>query len=341
MGNHTLSVIMPNYNDSCYISEALEAILNQSFRPMEVIVVDDGSTDNSVEIIEQFAKRYPIIRLLKNERNMGIYFSVNRALECVSGDYLYFPSANDRVLPGFFEKFMNMLNIYPQAGLCSVRMMGVDEHGNVLGEIRKKVVSRKACYMSPASVLTKLQRNPYYLMMSLIYKTSALRELGPFIPELRIHAEWFFVCAIALKYGACYIPEALVQFRYQRNQYHQSIFRQTSLMVDSFAHILYLMTETKYRERFPDGFANLMRRTYVKRLGMLERSLLAQLYDSQFAFTEAVDRLKVRPMVMDRLIRYCLKQIARVQRYLALWYCHRDFGSELDEAVNRLRSASN
>ena len=64
----TLSVLVNNYNYARFIGEALEAILNQSYRPSEVIVVDDASIDNSVEIIHQFVKRDPIVHLVKNEK---------------------------------------------------------------------------------------------------------------------------------------------------------------------------------------------------------------------------------------------------------------------------------
>ena len=65
--NARLSVIVPNYNHAQYLPEAVNAILNQSCRPMEVIVIDDCSTDNSVEVIEAFIRQDPIIRLYRNE----------------------------------------------------------------------------------------------------------------------------------------------------------------------------------------------------------------------------------------------------------------------------------
>jgi glycosyltransferase involved in cell wall biosynthesis len=109
---------MCNYNYGRYIGDAFEAILSQSYSPAEIIVLDDGSTDNSVAVIEEYAKKYVSIRFLKNEKNMGLNYSINRCLEASSGEYIYWAGSDDKVLPGFFEKSTNLLAQYPQAGLC-------------------------------------------------------------------------------------------------------------------------------------------------------------------------------------------------------------------------------
>jgi hypothetical protein len=84
----TLSVVISNYNHARYLPVALQAVLSQSCRPMEVIVIDDCSTDNSVEVIEEFVRRDPIIRLYRNEQNQGVIFSTNRGLGLATLDRL-------------------------------------------------------------------------------------------------------------------------------------------------------------------------------------------------------------------------------------------------------------
>src|SRR5262249_54555983 len=109
---------MPNYNHAGFLSQSLTAILEQSYPIKELIVVDDASIDNSTQIIEAMARHHPKIRLFRNPRNQGVCYTANRAFEETTGDYIYCAGADDRVLPGFFEKTMGLLAAYPQAGLC-------------------------------------------------------------------------------------------------------------------------------------------------------------------------------------------------------------------------------
>src|SRR6185295_14666668 len=112
MPKPTLSVLIPNYNHGRFISDNLDAILGQSHPPDEVIVIDDGSTDNSMSVIKQYAAQDTRVKVFQNERNMGVVFTLNRALSLASGDYCYGSAADDRVRPGFFEKAMRLLTMY-------------------------------------------------------------------------------------------------------------------------------------------------------------------------------------------------------------------------------------
>ena len=340
MEKHTLSVVVPNYNHAHYIGEALEAVLSQSFRPLEVIVVDDASTDNSIEVIEAFTRRDSIIRLLRNERNMGVIFTGHRGLEHTSGDYVYFAAADDKVLPGLFEKCMNLLSQYPQAGLCSSNAMIIDEQGRVLSEAKIDGI-REPCYMPPASVLANLRRNPNSIMhtpLSVMFKRSAFIESGGMIPELGFLCDWFIQHVMSLVYGACYMPEPLASWRVSDTQYNKVLFRQTNVAKDIYAYALYLMTGPKYSEIFPQDFISLCERSFADRL---KTSLRAQLRHRQSVFFDELPNLKTRPRATDTLLFYCIKQLGRMQRLLGSWYCSRDFATELDEAVNRLRSGDN
>ena len=220
MSAGSLSVCMANYNDGHYIGEALQAILDQTFGPREVIVVDDSSTDDSVAVIQQFADRNPIIYLIRNDRNQGAVFSHNRALGIASGDYVYLAAANDKVLPGLFEKSMNLLSQYPQAGLCCSDPAWFDDRTSIIRET-KLHWSDKPCYFS-AEALAKVIKGGWIAGHTSIVKRAALLEAGGLIEGLRWHCDWFALLVIAFRYGICYIPEPLAMLRVHLNSYSAS-----------------------------------------------------------------------------------------------------------------------
>ena len=87
MGNNTLSVILPNYNHAKFVGCALMALVAQERAPDEIIVIDDGSTDDSVAVIERLAAGAPTIRLLRNDRNIGVITTLQRGLREARGTH--------------------------------------------------------------------------------------------------------------------------------------------------------------------------------------------------------------------------------------------------------------
>lgn len=251
MGNRTLSVIMPNYNYAHYIGEALEAILSQSLRLFEVIVVDDGSTDDSVAIIEQFARRDPVVRLLRNECNMGVVFTANRGLEHATGDYVYFAAADDKVLPGFFEKSMSILSQYPQAGLCCSDYFYLLEPKSVFRE-KKFRLSSKRHFFSPTELI-ELMRKRYFPIggVTIIMKRSALIEVGGFDHKLGWQCDWFVDFVVGFRYGMCYIPETLAIARLHSKSGSVLHNRPLKTQYNNLKHLLYLIHSESYYDVLP------------------------------------------------------------------------------------------
>ena len=158
----TLSVVMCNYNHSHYIQEALQAILSQSFSPLEVIVIDDGSTDNSVQIIERIAKKNPTVKFYRNVENEGVWHSSNKGAKIATGEYIYFCAADDRVCPGFFEKSVKILNQNPQAGLSSALLKIIGKDGNDEMWAKTPVISPTECFLSADQVRKTLLKHGFW-----------------------------------------------------------------------------------------------------------------------------------------------------------------------------------
>jgi glycosyltransferase involved in cell wall biosynthesis len=215
MTHPTLSVLMPNYNHGRFLAEALEAILNQSHPASEIIIIDDASTDESISIIESYVRKHKPIRLLCNETNHGVLHNINRLLDLASGDYVFYAAADDRILPGLFEKSLALLARYPQAGLCSSLVMLTDKDGKDGGPLWVPKASRTPAYLPPARVLDLLQRQGSWIVgNATIYRRGALSEVAGFPEALHAFCDGFIQEVIALRHGACFIPEILATYRW-------------------------------------------------------------------------------------------------------------------------------
>ena len=109
-----VSVVIPLYNKGPYIARALNSVLAQTFQDFEVIVVDDGSTDDGAEVVSGF--RDPRIRLIQQE-NQGVSAARNRGIEAARAELVAFLDADDEWLPGFLETILRLRTLYPGAGL--------------------------------------------------------------------------------------------------------------------------------------------------------------------------------------------------------------------------------
>ena len=125
-----VSVLIPNYNYAEYLSEAIESVLNQSLNDFELIIVDNCSTDNSVDIVRQYMKKDKRISLYVNESNICMYRNYNQALLYAKGKYIKYLNADDKLHHKNLEVLSTILDKYPNVALVtSLRQcIGDDQH---------------------------------------------------------------------------------------------------------------------------------------------------------------------------------------------------------------------
>ncbi|EOH9579889.1 glycosyltransferase family 2 protein, partial [Campylobacter jejuni] len=99
-----VSIVMPCYNRQEYIVDAIESILNQTYSNFEFIIIDDCSTDNTYEIVKKYAENDKRIIVLKNEKNQGIVYALNRGFSIAKGKYIARMDDDDISLPNRLEK---------------------------------------------------------------------------------------------------------------------------------------------------------------------------------------------------------------------------------------------
>jgi glycosyltransferase involved in cell wall biosynthesis len=132
---HLVSVVIPTYNYAHFIGEAIDSAFSQSYRDFEIVVVDDGSTDNTKE----FVSRFPDVRYLY-QTNKGIAAARNAGLLNSRGDYLVFLDADDRLLPNCLEAGVNSLEDNPACAFVSGQWQRIAEDGKALPPVPGVVV---------------------------------------------------------------------------------------------------------------------------------------------------------------------------------------------------------
>ena len=133
MNNPAISVIMTAYNTEKYIKEAIESILNQTFKDFEFIIVDDGSTDNTRLIIEEYAKKDRRIKILYNKKNLGIVKSLNKAIAIAKGKYIARMDSDDVSKLNRLEKQFVFMESNPKVGVCGTNFILINEKGKIIG----------------------------------------------------------------------------------------------------------------------------------------------------------------------------------------------------------------
>ncbi len=208
MNGPLVSVVLPVYNAEKYIQVAIESILGQSYTNLEMIIIDDGSTDNSLSIIKSFTDKR--IRLVQNDQNLKLIRTLNKGLELSRGVYIARMDADDIAMPERLEKQVKYLEVHSSVGICGsyVEIFGdqienkVWKYPLVDKDIRAEMLF-KSPFAHPSVMLRKQIISDYNIRYN----------------ERYLHAEDYdFWVLIAEKSQLANIPEVLLKYRIHNNQ---------------------------------------------------------------------------------------------------------------------------
>ncbi|MGE4283580.1 MAG: glycosyltransferase [Clostridia bacterium] len=170
-----ISVIMPVFNSSRFLKEAIDSILDQSFSSFELLIVDDASSDSSPDIIRSYKDNR--IVFLKNETNMGIAFSLNYAIQSAKGEFLARMDADDVMLPRRLEMQVKYLQSHLEVGVVGTKAIGINSDGNqfrnfFVSRTNKHIKSRlffECSFIHPSVMLRKSVLNQNLINYDLSY----------------------------------------------------------------------------------------------------------------------------------------------------------------------------
>lgn len=196
-----VSVIMPVYNAEEYVSFAIDSILNQTFTDFEFIIINDGSTDRTRDIIKRYKDKR--IKFVNNEKNLGIVETLNLGLDLAVGEYIARMDSDDISLPDRFEKQIEYLDNHPDVGVLGTSYI---QFGNNVTE-QKLIKKTHITYMD--IVLGCPVAHPSVLVRKSILDKYNLR----YRPEYK-HAEDYDLWSRMIKYTHIHnLPDILLKYR--------------------------------------------------------------------------------------------------------------------------------
>ena len=204
--NNLVSVIMPVYNTEKYLKTSIDSILSQTYENIEFIIIDDGSTDNSINIVESYSDKR--IRFYKQD-NRGIAISLNKGISLAKGDFIARQDADDISNPFRIEKQMQLLIENKHIGLIGTCANLIDENGLVIKPLN---------FPGDNNSLQKyiLTKNPF-IHGSIIMRKECLKKVGLYREQFLLAQSYDMWLRISEKYEIMNIQESLYDYRIWNN----------------------------------------------------------------------------------------------------------------------------
>ena len=201
------SVIIPLYNKAAYIEKAVQSVLAQSFKDFELLIVNDGSTDNSLEVVQNFDD--PRIRIISQE-NAGVSTARNNGVKAAKHELIAFLDADDWWANEYLDEMLRLVEKYPDAGLWSARYYYVK-----YGQNRKAGIGLDHGftdgYINYFKVYARTMWMPVY-PPSVIITKKIFDEFTGFKTELKLGEDFHLWARIAFKYKIAYLNKPLVYY---------------------------------------------------------------------------------------------------------------------------------
>lgn len=206
-----VSVVMSVYNGALYLSRALDSVKEQTYADYEFIIVDDGSSDTTWQILKDYESRDHRIILIRNDCNIGLPRSLNKGLLRAQGDYIARQDCDDISLPDRIEKQVGYLDRNSDVIMVSCNMFRIDAAGRLLRKIRTDCESELI---------------PWYLLFSnriqghsqVMFRRKAAVQLGGYSEKFKYSQDYEFWVRLSKHGKIAILPDFLLQYRWHQNR---------------------------------------------------------------------------------------------------------------------------
>ncbi len=215
--NPLVSVVVPSYNHARFIDACLDSVYSQTWAHIELIVIDDGSTDDSVVRIREKLKLCPFPHQFIARENRGAHHTINEAIALASGEYVNILNSDDRFQPQRIEKMVTHVAVIgAEWGFAEVEV--IDDHGDLISNTDKDSLAGKlktisaSVHTAPTIGFALLRHNVAISTGNFFMRTEFFRSVGGFSDLRYVHDQAFALSATLLS-EPVYVPEKLYNYR--------------------------------------------------------------------------------------------------------------------------------
>ena len=210
-----VSVIIPNYNHSAYLPQRLDSVFNQTFQDFEVILLDDASTDHSMEILQHYATQYSskVAYFIKNDQNSSNPFKQwKKGIELARGAYIWIAESDDFCEPTLLAQLSSALTNRPEAAAAAANLIQVAADGTPLSN---RTRYRDAYFSEAEALPTHFTSGTYIWNASaVVFRKSAAQQVDwEWITRFRYCGDWLFWCQLLQSGGLITRSAYLSYFR--------------------------------------------------------------------------------------------------------------------------------
>ena len=202
------SVIIPTYNRAELLDDCLSSIVSQDYNDYEIVLVDDGSTDGTSEVVDKFGEKVRYIR----QNNTGVPGALNRGVREARGELIRFLASDDRLCPGALAKEATFMDANPEVGLLYSQAWQIDETGAIT-DLRKPEFADDSYVRSGLDEIRDLLFWDHITCSTVVVRKSCFDEAGLFDETLRPFGEdWDMWMRIAKKHSVAYLAQPMASY---------------------------------------------------------------------------------------------------------------------------------
>lgn len=217
-----VSIVIPNYNYERFIAKALDSALSQTYENVEIVVVDDCSSDRSVELISSYISRGEPIHFFQNKSNRGVVDTHNRCIKLSHGEYIVVLSSDDYLHPDFVKEMVEVLDQHPTAAMAASDIWYVDNEDAITASesFYPKSFFCKGIYQCKVWLFTNTFVPSQVLFRRTCIEDEEIGGMFSYLADTFIDTElWYRMC---LKYDFIYLKKKLAYYRMHTGSYSKS-----------------------------------------------------------------------------------------------------------------------